>query len=154
MRWHVDAHYRSCWGSSLFGQRLHNLILYMTFTTSCLGAQCVPPSDASPPGVCSGLCRSAGAVHSSRCVAGLIVCLWRVPLGLPWKIKQLRIGRLSSLDDVRLFRDHENLHGPHEFRVWYTAEPMWEQLESLTLRKQHQQAVQSLDEIRVMLHIQ
>lgn len=77
-------------------------------------------------------------------------CLWV----FPEKIKQLRIGRLSSLEDVRLFREHEDLHGPHEFRVWHTAEPMREQLESLTLRKQHQQAVQSLDEIRVMLYIQ
>lgn len=46
------------------------------------------------------------------------------------------------------------LHGPHQFRVWNAGEPMRQKLKCLTLRKQHEQAIQSFDEIGVVLYVQ
>lgn len=71
---------------------------HFTTSASCLGAQSGLPSDASLPGVCSGLGQSVGAVHCSRCAAGPIVCPWWVPLDLLWKMSE----------DIKLFTKYEN----------------------------------------------
>jgi len=46
------------------------------------------------------------------------------------------------------------VHSPHELWVGDTAQAVGEQLEGLALWQQHQQAIQSLDQVGVVLHIE
>lgn len=46
------------------------------------------------------------------------------------------------------------VHAPHEFGVGDAAQTMGEQLEGLALGQEHQEAVQSLDQVGVVLHVE